>query len=306
MPDREAFDAIAKIAGDGQLPGKVFPLPEKTLKNSPFARIKEHVSAHNVAKSAVRALDILELLVESGTPLRAIEIARSLAISPSSANQILKTMMNSGYLIFDATTKHYVLSARLIRLSASLNAGYFGADAITRLLHSVQEATGEVVLLTASQSTFMQIIDFCGPAENGTASGKIESASTNGLRGLQFSVFGSCSGAAWLATQSEEVVLKTIQRCRRELGQRAGYVEGVLASLRRVREQGYSFGGLLVDQDIEALAVALPPGPNNVVLVIVVAADLEVIEQRRTEIFRLITERIDRYLKPGASDQIMA
>jgi DNA-binding IclR family transcriptional regulator len=82
-------------------------------------------------------------------------------------------------------------------------------------------------------------------------------------------MFGSCSGACWLAAQSEATVLKTIRLCRVELGALAHNVEGIKQSLDRVREQGFAYGGLYADRGLEGVAVALPPAANDVVLVLV-------------------------------------
>src|SRR5690242_14914123 len=65
-------------------------LPDKSVELSPFAFMAPPGGSHNLAKSAIRALDVLELFARLDRPLRSIEIAKQLGISPSSAAQLLK------------------------------------------------------------------------------------------------------------------------------------------------------------------------------------------------------------------------
>src|SRR3546814_9478802 len=69
----------------------------------------------NLSRSATRALDVLDYMAALGRPLRAVEVASGMELNPSSANQLLKTMADSGYLIFDPRLKLYHPSPRLSR-----------------------------------------------------------------------------------------------------------------------------------------------------------------------------------------------
>lgn len=264
---------------------------EKTIRLSPFVTVRECGQIHNFAKSAVRALDILELLADVERPLRAIEIARSLGLSPSSADQILKTMLDSGYLTLDAASKRYHLPARLMRLGAALSAAYFAPEAMQQLLRAVQRASGVRVLLAAPQGAYMQLVDVCDSAD---APRFIEHEPV--LKGLHTPFFGSCTGAAWLSSQSEATVRRLIHKCRRELGARADDVEGLLESVRRVRKQGYAFGGLMAEDGLWSVAVPLPPAANGLVLVLVVAGPACAIENSEARLAALMKSSIERYL----------
>ena len=70
-------------------------LPDETVSLGPLAIcVQEPRQGYNFSKSAVRALDILELFARVDRPLRAIDVTRLLGISPSSTIQLLKTMMD--------------------------------------------------------------------------------------------------------------------------------------------------------------------------------------------------------------------
>jgi DNA-binding IclR family transcriptional regulator len=65
-----------------------------------------------LVKSGLRAVQILEFFRNRGSPARAIDIGRQLSMSPSSANDLLKTLAEIGYLEFDERSKHYYIGAR--------------------------------------------------------------------------------------------------------------------------------------------------------------------------------------------------
>jgi DNA-binding IclR family transcriptional regulator len=63
-------------------------------------------------KSGARAVQILEFFRDRRSPARAIDVGRHLALSPSSANDLLKTLADIGYLEFDEKSKFYFIGAR--------------------------------------------------------------------------------------------------------------------------------------------------------------------------------------------------
>ena len=235
-----------------------------------------------MAKSAIRALDILELLARTGKPLRAVEIASALALSPSSTHQLLKTMMDSAYLIFDPVSKRYhrIVARREHRWIACRLLLWARRDRPPRRCQSIGSSQAPLTI-SASQGSFMQILDVFEPGRN--ASSVIHDAPD--LRpesiGLRVPIFGSCTGAAWLSAQSDETVLAIARLCRRALGQQASATSQILEIVRRVREQGYAFGGVSADDARRSIAVPFPPSRDGVVLVMAISAPTDEIRERR-------------------------
>lgn len=267
--------------------------PERTVRLSPFAALRQRGSIYNSTRTVSRVLDVLEHLALAPEPLRAVEIARAGDLSPSTAHQILKNLVDAGYLIFDLTSMRYHLSPRMTRLGARISGGYFGPGALDRLVRRVRDLSGGSVTLCASQGRFMQVLQNL-PAPGAALEGKGRED-----MGAQVPFFGTCSGAAWLSVQSERVALRIIRQSRRELGRLARDEAGVLESLRRVRRQGYAFGGLLAGDGISSVAVPLPPAANGVVLVIAVSAPGTWIEARAAELADLIRGQIQACLAEG-------
>ena len=270
--------------------------PNATVKLSPLARVRERGEIDSTAKSAIRALDIVELLARAGKPLRAVEISNALALSRSSAHQLLKSMMDSAYLIFDPISKRYHPSLRAANIGGSLAASYYGLGAIDRLVDAIHQELETPLTISASQGSFMQILDVFEPGRD--ASGLTHDA--HDLRqdsiGLRVPIFGSCTGAAWLSAQSDEVVLAIVRLCRRALGRQASDAEQILEIVRRVREQGYAFGGVSADDARRSIAVPFPPSRDGIILVMAVSAPTHEIGEKRDEFVAILKENIARYL----------
>jgi DNA-binding IclR family transcriptional regulator len=269
--------------------------PERSVRLSPFAVLRDSGQLCDTVKSAVRALSILDLLVGEGRPLRGVEVANALNLSPSSANQLLKTLVDTAYLVFDPVSKRYSPSPRMGRLGAAVAHDYFGCGAVEALMRAVVDATGVRVTLCASQGGYMQLLDAVSPAEPPPKAleANFPVASSAGVR---IPMFGSTVGAAWLSVQDERTVHAAIRLCRRELGKAADDVGGIMERVRRVRRQGFAFGGISADDAIRSLGVALPPSRNGVVLVLGASGATEEMEARRDEIVGVIREKVAELL----------
>lgn len=250
---------------------------DELIELGPNAQFRHSGEIFNAAKSAVRALDVLEVLGKSGQPMRAVEISRALRLSASSTDQLLKTMVDSAYLLFDPVTKRYWPSFRAARFGNSIAATYFAPELIERLLETAHELTGELVGLFTSQGSFMQVI--------ATQRGMAWPLSNNAIHsedtalGLRLPLFGSSSGTAWLATQDEKALSTALKLCRRELREEALDRAKIEAVLRRVRRQGYAFGGINTE-DMLSISTALPPCANGVVLILSIFGQTDSIRAR--------------------------
>ena len=274
--------------------------PNETVKLSPFARVRERGEMGNTAKSAVRALDIMELLARAGRPLRAIEIAGALGLSPSSAHQLLKTMMDSAWLIFDPFSKRYHASLRAAHAGDALTAAWFGPGAIGRLVEAIHRSLDRVPTISASQGAFMQILDVYEPGRQAGAVPQGGREMRQDSIGLRVPIFGSCTGAAWLAAQGDERVLATAHLCRRALGGQADDTVHIIEIVRRVREQGYAFGGLSADDSSRAIALPFPPSRDGQVLVISISGPAEEMQAGREEIAAALQGHIATHLSPAS------
>lgn len=245
-------------------------------------RIKRPAERRNVSRSASRAIDVLEAFGTARRPLRAVEIARALDLTPSSANQLLKTLVDSAHLLFDAKGKTYQPSPRLVAIAAWIAETYQVESGIDELVADVHQRCGLVVTFATHNDLFMQIIDLAG--EGG------------GERGLSISLFGSTIGSAFLATLPDEEVRRLAARARVPDMEMAA----ILAILADIRKAGYA-SGPATREDIWSIAVPLPASVLNGRGVLGLAGPADVVLGDLSGHVQLMREGIARWISSGST-----
>jgi DNA-binding IclR family transcriptional regulator len=248
-------------------------------------RIRRPNERRSLSRSATRALDVLELFGQMRRPLRAIEIAKVLELHPSTANQLLKTMVESAHLTFNAGMKTYLPSPRLASFAAWMVESYGTDKNLRDLLRHAQGAIGEIVTLSTPNDIYMQILDRVGSVGL-PATGDTE-------RGMRISMFGTVIGAAYLSTLKRPDLTRLIERARippPDLSQ-------ISAELAEIRRRGLAEGPIM-NGSVWCLAAALPPGGFPAPLVLGVAGPAERILPKSDQIRALLLDAAKRY---GAS-----
>lgn len=233
-----------------------------------------------MSRSATRALDVLEYFGQQRRPLRAVEVARQLDLHPSTANQVLKTMVESAHLTFDAASKTYLPSPRLARFGGWVVETYGGDERLLGLIQKVRTLSGEVVTLTTPNDTFMQVVDLAGVAMGPPDPDGAE-------RGLRVSMFGSAVGAAYLATLSEPEILRLAYRARLPEAENAAF----MAWIYRIRQDGFA-DAASAEGAIWSLAMALPPANQRAPLVLGLAGPTERVRPKRRLLGRQLRSAI--------------
>ena len=249
-------------------------------------RIKRPAERRSSSRSATRALDVLELFGRVRRPLRAIEISRALEMHSSTTNQLLKTMVGSAHLVFDAQGKTYLPSPRLAEFSAWIIESY-GADGRLRgLIEDIHDHTGMVVTVTTPNDLFMQIVDAKIPSITGDEAVP--------ERGLQVSIFGSAIGSAYLSVLDDDDM--------RRLGHRARIGDDEIVQLieiaHQIREDGYAIGPVAMDETVWSLAVPLPAQGIRFPSVLGLAGPAKAMQANLPELNGIIRQAIERWFGP--------
>lgn len=245
---------------------------------SAHVRVKRPGDRRSLSRSATRALDVMELFGAARRPLRAVEISRELGTHASTTNQLLKTMLDSGHLVFDARAKTYLPSPRLAEFAGWIMASY-GADGRLRdLIEDVHGATGMVVTISTPNDLFMQLIDCAVPEGQ------------RGERGLSVSVFGSAIGSAYLASLDNPEVLRLADRARVPEAD----IPAVLEDLAQVREAGFA-DGATAGSDYWSMAMALPVRGLQVPTVLGLAGVSAEVRERLGELHAIMREAAARW-----------
>lgn len=77
-------------------------------------------ATHGV-KSGYRVIQVLEYFRDNPGPGRNADIAAGIGIPGSSTNELLKTLVETGYLAFDPRSKRYSLSIQFLTLADAVS-----------------------------------------------------------------------------------------------------------------------------------------------------------------------------------------
>lgn len=239
-------------------------------------------------KSAARTLRILEYLQAARAPIRAIEIGTALDLPKSSTNVLLKTLVETGYLIFNEKTRTYSPSFRIVRLSDTVSETHFRERRVLNLIHDLQARTGECVALTVRNELHMQCVAML--AEPGLKIAFDE--------GLKTPVVGSAAGGALMAMLPDHEVIELVRRTmkRRPAGARLD-TGAVLDAVRSFRKKGYSVG---IETDLpnsRTVAMVLPFYRSDVPLVLGVGGPRGGVRGRESEIAALMRRLAREHLR---------
>lgn len=213
-----------------------------------------------------------------------MEIAKALGTHSSSTNQLLKTMVDSAHLIFDARAKTYVPSPRLSAFAGWLGATYGSEAPLRAILDEVHERTGMVVTVSTANGLFLQVIDLAAKTEHG------------GERGLRVSIFGSAIGSAYLAMMNDDEVARLAEGARIPPIQ----LLDILQSANRIRHEGYASGPATGDA-FWSVAVPLPVEAMGMPAVLGLAGPPDAVKGRVFELAEIMREAIVGQL-PQSSD----
>lgn len=246
-----------------------------------------------VVKSAGRVLEVFELLATTRRPLSATEIGRILGYPKSSANVLLKSLTQLGYLSFDADSMQYFPSLRVTALGEWIPAALFGVGDAASMLQDVHDKTGETVTLSMRSGLSMRFLRVM-PGKFFIALKMDE--------GTVAPLFGSAVGAAFLSTRSADEVERIAQTAYQQVRTRQARaaIESTVTDLPRVRQQGYAvtYGSLFPDTG--AIGMALPTASDGNTLVFGVGGLQERVRRNEKVIARAMRAAITQHLtKPG-------
>jgi DNA-binding IclR family transcriptional regulator len=264
--------------------------PRGPQGRSAIIRIKRPSERRSLSRSAARAVDLLEHFGEARRPLRAIEIARLLDIQPSTAAQLLKTMVDFGHLVFNARKKTYLPSPRLIGFSNWMTETYDADKGLRDLVRDVQSRTGAIVTLTTPNDLFMQVIDLAFPAGQQSE------------RGLRISLFGSAIGSAHLSTLADDELMRLADRARVAPSELPA-MRDIIASIRKT---GFA-DGPTADGSMWSIAASLPDSApdmgHQIPLVLGLAGPRADVVERLGALQDIMREAIARWTVSPSKDQ---
>ena len=113
----------------------------------------------SVIKSVTRVFEVLEMFERLKQPLTSSKVGRQLNYPASSSLALLKSMVELGYLSFDAFEKTYFPTVRLTILGQWIErAAHLGDSSLTTVMEALIRKTGESAALSCQTDLAMQFV----------------------------------------------------------------------------------------------------------------------------------------------------
>ena len=112
----------------------------------------------STVKSALRALEILQLFMNVRQPRAMSEIGLALGYPPSSTTVLLKTLVTMGYLNYDRRMRVYFPTPKVTSLGDWIPRTLFGNSRTLEAMHDVHAATGETVSIGTTNDVYLQYV----------------------------------------------------------------------------------------------------------------------------------------------------
>lgn len=242
----------------------------------------------NLSKSATRALEILDCFARIKRPARAVELGQSLGYQTSSADQLLKTMVDAGYLVFDPKTKLYFPSPRLMAFGAWLEQSYYGEHRLREMMAVIHGETGAAVTLAVRQGEYMQLVDLIQSPE-------LPNIVSVGSR---IGILNSALGNALLAGWEDGEISRFIRITERRHPNLDDRVQEIQKKISAVRLAGFASTASGIVNGIQnwSIAIRLPKIPADVQLTLGVTGSEQALRPHQETLARVMKKHINHYL----------
>lgn len=201
----------------------------------------------NKSSTALRALQVMEMLGNAGRPMSVAEVAEGIDADRSTAYRMLMTLLDAGYVRRDASEKHYQLGYKLLSLTKGLLKDGERTELIGATLQGISAKTQE----TAHYSVFDR--DACVLVQRSKGSQLVAVDFQVGDRSPLH-----CSSAgkvllAYLDMRSVEAIMA--RGLPRFAVNSLTTPEGLRDALRTVRAQGYAIDDREFHDDMRCVSV---------------------------------------------------
>lgn len=208
-------------------------------------------------QSLERALDILEILELSNESLRSIDIAGKLGLKSNTANNLIRTLYERGYLAQDEN-RCYKLGGRCWNLGKSVDKWGILREKFNPAMHIVSEKTGELTFLVVLENFCLLYVDIF----EGNGSIRVSKEQV-----LNDKIHCSASGKVLLAFLAEKEKERFFKKKKF-----ASYTKKTLTDekslrneFRKIKEQGFAICQDEASDIISAIAIPVFDKNGNVI-----------------------------------------
>jgi DNA-binding IclR family transcriptional regulator len=205
------------------------------------------VADSNKSSTALRALQIMEMLGNAGRPLSVAEVANGIDADRSTAYRMLVTLLDAGYVRRDPSQRHYLLGYKLLSLTKGLLNDGERTELIGAALQRISAETQE----TAHYSVFDR--DACVLVQRSKGTQLVAVDFQIGDRSpLHCSSAGKVLLAYLDIRQVEEIIARGLPRYT---VRSKTTPEELRAELRKIRAQGYAIDDREFHDDMRCVSV---------------------------------------------------
>jgi DNA-binding IclR family transcriptional regulator len=244
-----------------------------------------------LVKSGARVLAVLEYFYVARRPVRAIEVGRALGLPRSSANELLATMVDTGYLCFNADDKTYFPSFRIVRFGHWLSSFYFGPHELIGMMERLNDESGLPVALSVENGRHMQFVGLV----RSEAPEQVRASPPDLIaEGLRVPLVGTACGSAMLMTKYDSAVAQCFARARglRETAVPSDEMVDFIGTIRRYRQRGYATNPDWKAPDLMSLAVPLPRSASGVAMVLGFGGEGRHVQANEVELVKMLKSRV--------------
>jgi IclR family transcriptional regulator, KDG regulon repressor len=197
-----------------------------------------------------KALDVLDLVAQSGRPVRFSELLEHRLFPKATLYRFLQTLTNQGMLSYDAESGHYALGVRLVRLAHAAWSQSSLAPIARPFVDQLAAETGETVHLAQMDQAQVLYVDkrnATRPIEMFSQAGKVGPAYCTGV------------GKAMLAFMPDAALERALQRqsFHAFTPHTLATPEALRTELATIRARGHAFDREEHEQGIICVAVPI-------------------------------------------------
>jgi len=247
-----------------------------------------NINEQGLVKSAARVLSLLEFFDEIKREASVAEVASQHQWPHSSTSVLMRSLVTLGYLHYNASSRTYMPSVRVALLGDWLKVTPFLHGELMQLLRSLNESTGETIVLAAQNglhAQYMRVLQ-----------------GTNVVRmhlhiGARRPMLNSGAGRM-LLTSMNDISIRRLIRKHNALKEHPSPIdeETVFRRLNEDRRRGYALSMHQVTPYSGVIATLLPAVEDAQPLAIGIAALSQQLVDRENHYAQVLRDSINRFL----------
>ena len=248
------------------------------------------VSGERRIKSANRVLEIIELFNNERQSVTVMDVSRALGVPQSSTSELLRVLVQTGYLMRDRrTARSFRPTSRTALLGSWVKPRLFRHGHLLRLMDELEEISGEAVALCSIVGTTLKHLHVVGTRVPRSLCGASEHHPLH-----------SPFGTVILSTVAHEQVRRLVYRLNAEGAPESRVpFEDLAIEFDNIRSRGYALGELA--PGLSGLAVLLPHGVDEEQLSIGLICPTDKLRDREEQYARQMRDSISESLCPSSA-----